>query len=184
MNTPGQPMRLFAILLLLAASIGYAQAQQQPAKRRIKSTPSKFDGIPLEAQQTPVPATPIDTFAGRPVYAYAEQQPMYPGGVEQMQAFLMRQLRYPPQYARTTIEGRVFVSFIVDRDGQIQRPTILKSLAEYCDAEALRVVRLLPRFTPGYRAGQSVDVRYVVALRFDCSQGWQSGNKPKGRRRQ
>lgn len=172
-----------AFPLLLSLSTGYPAAAQAPGRTAPNLPPPTPAGASIAAQVAPSPAAPIDTFAGRPVYAYVEQWPEYPGGVEPLQAFLRRQLRYPPQYVRTHIEGRLFVAFILDRNGQVQRPAVVKGLAEHCDAEALRVVRLLPPFAPGRHHGQPVDVRYVLALRFACDEGWSFGSGPRKRRR-
>jgi TonB family protein len=169
------------VLLLLAAYPGNAQA---PDRKSSTQLPPKVDGSAVGTRLVPFPTASPDTLAGRPVYSSSDPSPEYPGGVEQMQAFLLRQLRYPPQYRRATIEGLVFVNFVVDRTGQVQRPTIVKGLAEYCDAEALRAISLLPRFTPGRYNGEPVDVRYTMALRFDWQAGWNFVYPPsRGHRR-
>lgn len=159
-------MKVFSLLLLLPLTAWSAAAQV-------------LEGKVLAVPPQPLNLAPVDTFQGRPVYPYTRFMPAYPGGPAALQAFLRRELRFPPQYVRTHIEGSLFVAFIVDRNGQMQRPSVAKGLAEYCDAEALRVVRLLPPFAPGSHHGQPVDVRYVLALRFACDEGWSVGPRPR-----
>lgn len=162
-------MRLFLILLLLLDATA-VPAQQQPAKPRAKASrqPQSPDDGMVVAVPLSTEVVVVDTFQGRPVYNYAPQMPTYPGGNKALWGFLNEQVRYPPQYRKDQVEGKVFVEFTIDRAGRVQRAFVRQGLrnAPACDVEALRVVRLLGRFTPGYRAGRPVAVRYVVPVDF------------------
>jgi TonB family protein len=100
------------------------------------------------------------------VYAYVEQMPVYQdGGQEGALQFIKQNLRWPREAA--DVEGRVFVSFIVDASGRLREFAVLKGIHPALDAEALRVVRLLDgRYLPGKQNGRTVDVRYIVPVTF------------------
>lgn len=95
-----------------------------------------------------------------------EQMPEFPGGNGEVIAFLQRHLVYPEAARREQIEGRVYVRFVVDSTGQVQRPELKKGLGSGCDDEALRVVKLLPRFTPGRQDGRAVATYFTVPVAF------------------
>ncbi|WBO83880.1 energy transducer TonB [Hymenobacter yonginensis] len=101
------------------------------------------------------------------IYNYVRQMPAFPGGHEAMQAFLQKNLRWPENGGMICAEGRVFVNFIVGKEGRLREFKVLKELDPLLDAEALRVAQLLDgRFTPGAQDGRPVDVYYTVAVTF------------------
>lgn len=93
-------------------------------------------------------------------------QPEFPGGSDSLQAFLSNNLIYPEKAKREHIEGIVYVGFMVDRKGKIVNPKILSTVSEELDAEALRVVKMMPDWIPGSAGGSPVDVQYVLPLDF------------------
>lgn len=101
------------------------------------------------------------------IYTYVEQMPQLPGGGgnKAIVDYIQQQLRWPKELRNDT-EGRVFVSFIVGKDGCVREARIVKGLDPLLDAETLRVVRALPIFTPGRQGGQSVAVSFTVPVSF------------------
>jgi TonB family protein len=101
------------------------------------------------------------------VWSYVDQMPAFPGGHEAMQAFLQKNLRWPENGGMICAEGRVFVKFIVGKEGRLRKFEVLKGLHPLLDAEAVRVAQLLDgQFTPGIQDGRPVDVYYTVAVTF------------------
>ena len=109
-----------------------------------------------------VAATP----AASTVYNIAEVMPAFPGGVAAFAQFMRRTLQYPDAALAANVSGKVHVRFTVAEDGRLLDPEVVKGLGYGLDQEALRLVRLMPWWTPGKVAGQAVRVRYVLPLVF------------------
>lgn len=95
-----------------------------------------------------------------------EKLPEYPGGIVEFMKWLSHSLRYPPQARARKIQGKVVVSFIVNKNGTISSPKIEKHADPMLDAEALRVVRLMPRWTPGMMNGKSCRTMIAIPINF------------------
>ena len=110
------------------------------------------------AQQT-------DTPCGK-VYQVVEQMPQFPGGQAAMMKFIADSLRYPSVACESRIEGRVVVQFVVDCEGNILNPLVVWSVDPLLDREAIRLVKLMPKWIPGRQNGKPVCVIYNVPIRF------------------
>ena len=108
------------------------------------------------------------------VYESVEQMPEFPGGVVEMMKFLQMNIKYPPEAAKNDIEGRVVVQFIIDETGQVGDVQVVRSVDEELDAEAVRVVKSMPKFTPGRQDGKAVAVWYTLPISFKLQ-----GDSPK-----
>jgi TonB family protein len=95
-----------------------------------------------------------------------EQMPQYPGGIGEMMKFLSITVKYPEAAEKAGTQGRVIVSFIVEKDGSVSNAKVQKSVSEELDAEALRVVNAIPKWTPGMQKGQAVRVKYTIPISF------------------
>lgn len=95
-----------------------------------------------------------------------ETMPSFPGGQDALLRFIGSHTRYPAKAIRQGIEGKVFVSFVVDTVGQVSNVRVAKSIHSLLDAEATRVVQNLPRFEPGKQDGRPVFVSYTVPIDF------------------
>ena len=100
------------------------------------------------------------------VFMVAEEQPMYPGGMEELMKYLQKEIKYPKEAQDKKIQGRVIVQFVVNKDGSICEDTVMKSVDPLLDAEALRVVRSMPNWTPGKLKGEPVRVRFTLPVTF------------------
>lgn len=100
------------------------------------------------------------------VYNVVEQMPEYPGGMSAMSAFLGQNIRYPDNAKKKKIEGQVIVTFIIDKNGRITEPKVLRKVFPSLDTEALRVVSLMPKWAPGRIGGRPVNVKYTLPIAF------------------
>ena len=111
-----------------------------------------------------LPQTPVD--ADSTVLRTAEQLPEFPGGIVQFMKWLKRNLNYPNLALSQKIQGKVVVSFIVNKDGSISSPKVEKSAHPLLDSEALRVVKMMPKWTPGMMDGKPCRTMFAIPVNF------------------
>ena len=95
-----------------------------------------------------------------------EQMPMFPGGQKALMDYLAANVRYPDIMGDICAQGRVVVSFVVERDGSITEPKVVRSIDPTLDKEALRVVNAMPKWIPGSQNGERVRTKYVIPISF------------------
>ena len=100
------------------------------------------------------------------VYDVVEQMPRFPGGERKLAEFIEEKMQYPKKCAEKGIYGRVIVAFVVERSGQLSNIRVVKSVHRALDKEALRIVKLMPRWIPGEQNGVTVRVKYIIPIRF------------------
>jgi protein TonB len=103
---------------------------------------------------------------GGPILLASQQPPAFPGGEKERMRFLQQNINYPPLARQKKIKGIVYISFVVEKNGSISQPKILKGIGYGCDEEALRVINSMPRWTPGRQNGIPVRVQVVIPLHF------------------
>ena len=108
-------------------------------------------------------ALPQDTAA---VLRTVEQLPEFPGGIVEFMKWLTRNLRYPPIAQQQKIQGKVVVSFIINKDGSIAGPRIVTSADPILDREAMRVVKMMPRWKPGMEDGKPCRTMFAIPVNF------------------
>lgn len=99
-------------------------------------------------------------------FAVVEEKPTFPGGEAELLKFIAENTKYPEIAKENGIQGRVFIQFVIDKNGRVTNVTIAKGVDPYLDAEALRVVKSLPNWTPGKQRGKPVPVTFVVPINF------------------
>ncbi|WP_088845419.1 energy transducer TonB [Hymenobacter gelipurpurascens] len=99
-------------------------------------------------------------------YTYVEQMPVFPGGQEALLAYIGKNIKYPAMALRNQVEGRVFIKFVVGADGSVTNAEVQKGIGAGCDEESLRVIKNLPKFTPGKQNGRAVPVYFTVPVTF------------------
>jgi len=104
-----------------------------------------------------------------PLFDVVEQMPEFPGGQVEMMKFLSTNVKYPQEAMEKGIQGRVVVQFIIEKDGSITESKVVKKVNEHLDAEALRVVSEMPKWTPGKQRGKEVRVKYTLPVTFRLS---------------
>ncbi len=100
------------------------------------------------------------------VFMVVDEMPEYPGGIPELRKFLANAVKYPDEAIKKGIQGKVYVTFVVDKNGSISRAKIARGVNPSLDAEALRVVNTLPKWIPGKQKGQPVDVQCTVPINF------------------
>ena len=100
------------------------------------------------------------------VYQIVEEMPEFPGGVDALMQFLSKNIKYPEKAKDENISGRVFLGFVVEKDGSIGEVKVLRGIGGGCDEEAVRVVKAMPKWKPGKMEGQPVRVSYQIPINF------------------
>ena len=100
------------------------------------------------------------------IFADPEQQPYFPGGETALLKYLQENIKYPPKAIKDSIQGRVVVQFLIDPAGCVGEVKVVRSVSEELDAEAVRVVKTLPRFVPGRMYGKAVSMWYTLPVTF------------------
>ena len=108
------------------------------------------------------------------VYQMVEEMPKYPGGEQAMMKYVADNIKYPEEAKDKNIAGRVFVSFIVEKDGSIGEVKVMRGIGGGCDEEAVRVISAMPKWTPGKVKGEPVRVSYMMPLNFKLWDGQES----------
>jgi protein TonB len=100
------------------------------------------------------------------IFTVVEQQPEFQGGYEALMNFIKKHMRYPASARRMGVDGTVYVSFVVSKDGSISEVKTIRGISADCDQEAMRVVSMMPAWRPGKQNGKPVFVRYVLPIKF------------------
>lgn len=99
-------------------------------------------------------------------YDKLETMPTFKGGIQAFGKFLSQNLRYPPEARDNNIQGKVFLQFVIEKDGSLTEAKVIRSVGGGCDEEALRVINLSPKWSPGVQRGRAVRVSYTVPIFF------------------
>lgn len=105
---------------------------------------------------------PLDTN----IYDMPEQMPKFPGGADAMDHFISDNMRYPEEAKSKKIQGKVYVQFIVEKDGSISHIKVRRGVHDLLDAEAVRLIRSMPNWKPGSMRGKTVRVRHTIPISF------------------
>ena len=100
------------------------------------------------------------------VFTYVNNMPVYPGGDEALYDFISKNIVYPDVAKRAAVEGKIYVQFVVDKDGSITDVSIQKGIGAGCDEEAVRVVKLMPKWIPGKNNDEVVKTRISIPIVF------------------
>ena len=113
--------------------------------------------VPVEAEENP---------ASEEVFQVVEKMPEFPGGMGECLKFLNQNIRYPVESQKAGVQGKVIVQFVVEADGSVTNPLIVRSIDPHLDGEAIRVISLMPQWKPGMLKGRPVRVKYTVPVAF------------------
>lgn len=100
------------------------------------------------------------------VYYEVDEMPSFPGGLNGLMTFLAQNMGYPVTAQENGVQGRVTVSFVVETDGSITDVEVARSVDPFLDREAMRIVKAMPKWTPGKKDGKPVRVKYTVPVVF------------------
>ena len=118
------------------------------------------------AEQTPLIVPDDDDGNDNRVYEVVEQMPQFPGGTNALIQYLSSNVHYPPVAEENGIQGRVVCTFIVERDGSISDVRVVKNVDPSLDKEAVRVIKSMPRWSPGRQNGSPIRVKYTIPVTF------------------
>ena len=101
------------------------------------------------------------------IFTVVENDPEFPGGMEALYKYLLTSIKYPTIAKENNITGRVYVTFVVEKDGSIANPRILRDIGGGCGQEAIRVVNAMPKWKPGKQRGKAVRVQFNLPVSFN-----------------
>ena len=135
-----------------SATVSVKEVKQNQPNKKVKFTP---------------PVVKRDD--GKVIYRVVDVPPSFPGGEAALMQYLMNNIKYPVKAQERNIQGKVIVQFIVDESGKVTEPKVVRGVDPLLDAEALRVVKTMPDWTPGKQKGENVNVFYNVPISFKLS---------------
>lgn len=101
------------------------------------------------------------------IFFVVEVQPEFPGGMDSMYAFIQKNLIYPEKAKAEGIEGRVFITFTIEKDGSVSNVKILRGIGGGCDEAAKEVIEKMPKWKPGTQRGKPVRVQFNLPIKFE-----------------
>ncbi len=100
------------------------------------------------------------------IFSLVEEEPSYPGGDEARIKFLQENMKYPEEAIKHGVQGKVFVTFVVEVDGSLSDVKVLRGIGSGCDDEAIRVVKSMPKWIPGKQKGIPVRIQFNLPIDF------------------
>lgn len=100
------------------------------------------------------------------IFPIVENMPEFPGGEKELFIYLGKNIKYPPMAKDVGIKGKVYVTFVVDKNGSITDVSVLHGIGGGCDEEAIRVVKAMPKWSPGKQRGKAVKVQFNLPVNF------------------
>jgi TonB family protein len=147
------PALLIVLFLFTAGSVNLLTAQDtQQKEQQVKETQAVVQN---------------GTSDQDPVFTVVKTMPSYPGGIDAMTAFLVSNIKYPEEAKKKGIQGTVFVTYVVEKDGSVTNVKVLRGIELSCDTEAARVVSAMPKWNPGLNEDKApVRVQFNLPIKF------------------
>ena len=120
----------------------------------------------VQTYTPPPPPKPVVEEATEEIFVVVEKQPEFPGGTTALMKFLGDNIKYPIIAQENGIQGRVITNFVVERDGSISDVQVVRGQDPSLDKEAVRVIKTMPKWTPGQQRGKPVRVRFTLPVVF------------------
>lgn len=144
----------FLVLIFFACSSPKEKPEVQPEEKVFTIT--AYDANVQDSTSTD----------GEQVFLVVEDMPVFKGGESAMYKYIGSKIEYPAAAKKAGTEGRVFLAFIIEKDGKISSVEVLRGIGNGCDEEAMRVIKSMPNWTPGKQRGQAVRVQYRMPIKF------------------
>jgi TonB family protein len=106
------------------------------------------------------------TKSTEPVFKKVDQMPVFPGGDKAFIDFITKEVKYPDKAKKAGIQGKVYVEFVINKEGNVVNSKIVRSASPSLNDEALRVINSMPNWTPGKNKGKNVDVQLTIPIAF------------------
>lgn len=151
--------------------LNIVENDEEIADETIESSEATTEAIsgpvaPVSGPVAPGPVVTAEASDEGEVLQVVEQMPEFPGGMKALMKFLSENIRYPSVAQDNGIQGRVMLDFVVNKDGSIVDVHVLKGVDASLDNEAVRVVKSMPKWSPGRQRGKAVRVKYVLPVVF------------------
>jgi TonB family protein len=118
----------------------------------------------------PQPPAAKDKLNANDVYTVVDNMPTYPGGDQARVDYMIKNIKYPKAAKEKGVQGTVYVSFVVEKDGSIREAKVIRGIGYSCDEEALRVIKGMPAWTPGTQNGKAVRVQFNMPVKFKLAE--------------
>ena len=148
MDIKRMPMKKIVLTIILALMGAAAWAQSET-----KTTAKPESTEPLNVIEDEV-------------FVVVEEDPEFPGGIEALYRYLASNIKYPEQAKAEKIQGHVYVTFIIEKDGSISNIKLLRDIGGGCGQEAVRVVQAMPKWKPARQRGKRVRAQYTLPINF------------------
>ena len=152
----------FVAPVVTSDSVETTMATQDDLSTKPNREAPAEEEIKVEEVKTQV----IEQEAPKEIFTVVEEQPTYPGGDEARIKFLQENMKYPEEAKELGVQGKVFVTFVVEVDGSITDVKVLRGIGSGCDDEAIRVVKSMPKWVPGKQRGVPVRVQFNLPINF------------------
>ena len=153
---------------LLFVPLAFALVFMNSCKRKPKVQKQEMEGtrVVVKAESAEDTAQIKNAESTEKTFEVVEQMPAFPGGDAALMKYLSENIKYPKAAEKAGEQGRVVVNFIVEKDGAISNVNVVRSVTPTLDAEAVRVIKAMPKWVPGKQDGQFVRVKYNVPVSF------------------
>ncbi|MBV8390030.1 MAG: energy transducer TonB [Mucilaginibacter sp.] len=152
-------MKKTFITIIALAAFTLAKAQQSiPKSGNDPNADIKIDAPVVESETS--------SAGNSKIFTAVEQEPSFPGGLEKFYKFLQSNIRYPAVAFEKKVQGKVFISFVVEKDGSLTDIKVVRGIGSGCDEEAVRVIGISPKWKPGIQNGRPVRVQYTMPISF------------------
>jgi periplasmic protein TonB len=152
-------MKKTLLFLLFLIPVVAVNAQQQPAQKSKDLNADVSIDMPMDTSKTV-------SYDPSRIFTSVEQIPTFPGGFDAFYKYLAQNIHYPAGAAKDHIQGKVFVIFVVEKDGSLTDMKIIRGVSPDIDAEAIRVLKSSPKWKPGIQNGRPVRVQFSVPISF------------------
>jgi TonB family protein len=153
-------------LLLGSLIVGLGLASNMPINAQKQSRRAITNSTSRNKTNNPTPKT-IKSVDEDPIYEVVDQMPEFPGGDGALMTFITRNITPQPiGECYTAVDGKVICGFVIEKDGSLSDIKIVRSFDSYMDKDALRIIKMLPKFIPGKQNGKVVRVRYKLPVLF------------------
>ncbi len=157
-----EKVKFTAPVVVEDTTIEVSMANMDDLNKKVAEAPTEDVEVEVRDEGPKVIETPVQA----EIFTVVEEQPGYPGGEEARIGYLQQNIKYPEEAKELGIQGKVFVTFVVEVDGTISDVRVLRGIGGGCDEEAIRVVRSMPKWVPGKQRGVPVRVQFNLPIKF------------------
>jgi protein TonB len=159
-------MKIFGVLILMVIGFVNISFSQQKKKKKQELQIEMPNNDNNSTNEGDVGPSEVYVDSKDSIVEFADVMPVFPGGQQAMYDWISKNLVYPQEAIEDGMEGKVYVSFIIDMDGSISSPHIMRGIGKVCDIEAIRLVKSMPKWIPGKMNGKVVKVKQIVVVNF------------------